>query len=230
MAFRFKQFSIKDESSAMKIGTDGVLLGAWAQNAHVNKALDIGSGSGLVGLMLAQRYANAIIHMVEIDRDAYEESQDNINNAPFGSRCSVFHEDILRFNGSGYDLIVSNPPFHIENSHARSKQRSQARSAKLSFLKNTILKAQTMLAPNGLIVLIIPVNLYHELDYFCNTNGLWCSRKCQVFSKPDQNPIRVMASWQLEYSKTIQSSITIRDDQDFHASYKALTAEFYLNF
>jgi tRNA1Val (adenine37-N6)-methyltransferase len=93
--FRFKQFSVRQEQSAMKVGTDGVLLGAWVQATEPGCILDIGTGTGVIALMLAQRFPSASVHAIEIETTAYEQALENVANAPFGSRLKVFHASLL---------------------------------------------------------------------------------------------------------------------------------------
>ncbi|HUH35070.1 MAG TPA: methyltransferase [Moheibacter sp.] len=125
--FRFKQFSIVQEKSAMKVGTDGVLLGAWAAMEHPQNILDIGSGTGLVSLMLAQRFPKARIHGIEIEENAFLESQLNVENSPFAQRCHVEWTSLQDFESNqSFDLIVSNPPF-FDWTHSDKTSRNLAR-------------------------------------------------------------------------------------------------------
>ena len=110
--FRFKQFEIYQDQTAMKVGTDGVLLGAWANLESGINILDVGTGTGLISLMLAQRFENAIVDAVEIDLEAYKQAQENFKESNFSSRISISHTSFQQFYSTiKYDLIVSNPPF-----------------------------------------------------------------------------------------------------------------------
>src|SRR5664280_2075596 len=115
--FEFKQFRVEQSKAAMKVGTDGVILGAWTSVDNASRILDVGTGTGLIALMLAQR-SNAAIDAVEIDDDAYCEAKFNFEQSPWKERLKIFHSDFNAFSkeyGHQYDLIVSNPPFFIDS-------------------------------------------------------------------------------------------------------------------
>ncbi len=128
--FYFKQFTVQQDRCAMKIGTDGVLLGAWAEVTGARQVLDIGTGSGVIALMLAQRAEKALIHAVEVDEDAYGQACENVQAAPWAGRMSVFHaaiQDYVQTSGQQYDLIVSNPPFFSGGTFSASQDRNSVR-------------------------------------------------------------------------------------------------------
>ncbi len=155
--FRFKQFSIVQENSAMKIGTDGVLLGAWTNTESPQKILDVGTGTGLILLMLAQRFPEAQLTGIEIDINAFYEAEFNINKSKFNSRCSIFHSSVQNFKSlEKYNLIVSNPPF-FERTHTENSSRNTARQqAELTF-EELIHYSEKLLTLNGKISVIIPI-------------------------------------------------------------------------
>ena len=158
--FQFKQFSLEQDRTAMKIGTDGVLLGAWTtiQN-NPYSILDIGTGTGIIALMLAQRSAAEQIDALEIDEDAYEQATDNFENSPWNDRLFCFHAGLDEFveePEDEYDLIVSNPPFYSENYKSNNDQRDLARFQDAMPFEDLIEAAALLLSENGIFSVIIP--------------------------------------------------------------------------
>jgi tRNA1Val (adenine37-N6)-methyltransferase len=158
--FQFKEFKVHQENAAMKVGTDGVLLGAWTPiKSSVNKILDIGTGTGLIALMMAQRSNAEVIDAVELDALAYVEAFENFERSPWGDRLFVYHASIQDFADEldeSYDLIVSNPPFFSMNNDTATQQRGIARQqSSLNYLE--LLKAtKALLHPTGDAAFIIP--------------------------------------------------------------------------
>ncbi|HSN49268.1 MAG TPA: methyltransferase, partial [Flavobacterium sp.] len=158
--FSFKQFSIKQDQCAMKIGTDGVLLGAWTPiENNPNSILDIGTGTGIIALMLAQRSSANQIDALEIDENAYEQSVDNFENSPWSDRLFCYHAGLDEFveePEDEYDLIVSNPPFHTEDYYSNNEQRDLARFQDAMPFEDLIEAAALLLSENGIFAVIIP--------------------------------------------------------------------------
>ncbi len=158
--FQFKQFSIEQDRCAMKIGTDGVLLGAWSPILHnPNSILDIGTGTGIIALMLAQRSAAGQIDALEIDENAYEQAVDNFENSPWGDTLFCFHAGLDEFveePEDEYDLIVSNPPFYTEDYLSNNEQRDLARFADAMPFEDLIEAASLLLSEAGIFSVIIP--------------------------------------------------------------------------
>jgi len=161
--FTFKQFTIEQDRCAMKVGTDGVLLGAWVSLAHApNSILDIGAGTGLIALMLAQRSTSETIDAIELEPNAYEQCMENFENSPWGDRLFCYHASLEEFVDEiedTYDLIVANPPFYSEDVPSRDAARDQARQ-NLSLPFDELLQAAANLrTAHGTFATIIP---YHE--------------------------------------------------------------------
>ena len=159
--FQFKQFSLEQDRCAMKIGTDGVLLGAWAPiENNPFSILDIGAGTGVIALMLAQRSNAEQIDALEIDEEAYEQSVDNFENSPWSDRLFCFHAGLDEFveePEDEYDLIVSNPPFYTDDYKSDNEQRDLARFADAMPFEDLIEAADLLLSENGVLAVIIPV-------------------------------------------------------------------------
>lgn len=160
MTFTFKQFSVEQDKAAMKIGTDGVLLGAWAPiTEQTYSILDIGSGTGIIALMLAQRADADQIDALEIDENAYEQSVENFENSPWSDRLFCYHaglDEFMEEPEDEYDLIVSNPPFYTENYFSGDEQRDQARFTESLPFEDLVEAADLLLSENGIFAIIIP--------------------------------------------------------------------------
>jgi len=158
--FQFKQFSLEQDRCAMKIGTDGVLLGAWTPiENQPNSILDIGTGTGIIALMLAQRSSADQIDALEIDENAYEEAVDNFENSPWSNRLFCFHaalDEFIEDPEDEYDLIVSNPPFYSEDYKTANDQRDLARFQDAMPFEELIEAAALLLSENGIFSVIIP--------------------------------------------------------------------------
>jgi tRNA1Val (adenine37-N6)-methyltransferase len=165
--FQFKQFTIQQDQTAMKVGTDGVLLGAWAPIDHnPYSILDIGTGTGLIALMLAQRSEAEQIDALEIDEKAYEQAVDNFENSPWENRLFCFHAGLDEFveePEDEYDLIVSNPPFHTEDYVSGNEQRDTARFTESLPFEDLLEAADLLLSENGIFAVIIPYK--EEADF-----------------------------------------------------------------
>lgn len=231
--FHFKQFSISDEISAMKIGTDGVMLGAWAiQNAEPRNILDVGAGTGLIALMLAQRFPGAHITAIEINQDAAQEARDNILQSPWNDRIEVVNADFNSYRPEmPIDTIVSNPPFFDEMILSPDAHRTAARHESSLTLDNLICRASDTLPPGGRMAFIAPARRSDDLIYKCAMNHLDIERITTVSSKPCTQHLRVMLQAVKGISHDFTSDhIDIRAQNGVHYSdaYKSLTEKFYL--
>ncbi|WP_306349837.1 tRNA1(Val) (adenine(37)-N6)-methyltransferase [Flavobacterium sp. '19STA2R22 D10 B1'] len=177
MKFQFKQFSVEQDRCAMKIGTDGVLLGAWSPLDHnPSTVLDIGAGTGIIALMIAQRCAADQIDALEIDEEAYEQAVDNFENSPWSDRLFCFHAELDEFMEEPedeYDLIVSNPPFYTEDYTSKDEQRNLARFTDSLPFEDLIEAASFLLSEQGVFTVIIP---HKEEEQFI----LWAN-ECELY-------------------------------------------------
>lgn len=232
--FSFKQFTIQQDKCAMKVGTDGVLLGAWAPVEHRPfSVLDIGAGTGLIGLMLAQRSHAEQIDAVEIDDDAYEQCVDNFENSPWGDRLFCYHaglDEFMEEPEDEYDLIVSNPPFYTEDYTSGDDQRDKARfEASLPF--EDLAEAASILLSNiGIFAIIIP---YKEEAHFltlAKENELYPVKITRVKGTPESDTKRsLMAFSRNEGAETVVDELVIETARHVYTpEYIALTQHFYL--
>ena len=187
--FQFKQFRVAQDRCAMKIGTDGVLLGAWTSlKNNPFSVLDIGSGTGILSLMIAQRSHAEQIEAIEIDDDAYEQCSENFENSPWNDRLFCYHASLLEFVeevGDSFDLIVCNPPFYSEDYKTENKSRDLARFNDAMPFKHIIYAVAHLLAEDGLFSIVIPRKEEDDFVALANTIGLFPQRILHVKGNPD---------------------------------------------
>lgn len=233
--FQFKQFRIVQERSAMKVGMDGVLLGAWADTSGAERILDIGTGIGLVALMLAQKNASAQIDAIEIDRDACDEACFNVLQSDWSSRIKLFCQSFQEFateTENKYDLIVSNPPFFSNGVKAPDKTRAQARHAYALPLDVLISGAAKLLNENGQIALVLPIEQFQKIENLAKINGLFLSCLCSVKPNPIKPDFRILVELR-NWASTLQEEtlmIEFEKHHDYTPEYRKLTKDFYLKF
>ncbi|MBP1616233.1 MAG: hypothetical protein H6Q14_60 [Bacteroidetes bacterium] len=231
--FRFKEFTIYHDRCAMKVGTDGVLLGAWANVCEKTNILDVGAGSGLISLMLAQRDGLLQVDALEIDPAAAEQAQENVKNSRFEKQILVYNADFVHFakkNVKKYDLIVSNPPFFKDSLRSPSTQRTAARHSDNLDAEDLIGLGATLLARNGTIALIYPIEFLETLLQIGEQSGLSPSRICKVFPKPEGTPKRVLIELSLGEKECEESELTIEIERHVYTDeFARLTHDFYLD-
>jgi tRNA1Val (adenine37-N6)-methyltransferase len=232
--FVFKQFVIRQDRSAMKVNTDGILLGAWADLEGSKRILDIGSGNGLITMMLAQRYTDAIITGVDIDAGSCEDAQENFENCSFKERITCVNQsiqDFARFSKEGFDHIVSNPPFFSGGTFSTNENKANVRHTIKLAHGDLINAVNKLLSPKGKLSVILPVIEGLRFIEFSERGQLNLLRKCEVYSR-DSNPSeRLLLTFGKEkISKVEASSIVIHDGQSnsYSDTYKELTGNFYL--
>ncbi len=229
--FTFKQFYINHDHCAMKVGTDGILLGAWAKLSGT-QFLDVGTGTGLVAIMLAQRSSkDAQVTAIEIDKAAYLQAIENVQNSPWHEKIQVFHQDLIYFDktcSQKFDVIVSNPPYFKQGVNCRDQQRKTARYTStlnhLSWLEH----CHNLLNENGLIHFILP---YTEGKILQKQTALYCAACCEVITKKGKKPNRLLLSFTPQPCETKMSQLTIYDEQNqYTEEFIQLTKAFYLKF
>ncbi len=198
MIFHFKQFAVNQANCAMKINTDGVLLGALAEAQNPINILDIGTGTGVVALMLAQRFSKAQIEAVEIDKAAAETAAGNFSSSPFASRMSCFSgsfEEYFRLHPDRkFDLIVSNPPFFIDSLKNPDSGKSTARHTDKAFFKSLIKLAAVHLSPNGCLCLLVPEIILNLISPLAEEASTGLSRIINIKSFAASRPHRFLVS------------------------------------
>lgn len=232
--FQFKQFSLEQDQCAMKIGTDGVLLGAWAPILHNPfSVLDIGTGTGIIALMLAQRSNAAQIDALEIEENAYEQATDNFENSPWNDRLFCFHAGLDEFMDEPedeYDLIVSNPPFYSEDYKTNNEQRDLARFQDALPFEDLIEAADLLLSENGVLAAIIPFKEEERFLALANEFELYPIQITHVKGTPTteiKRSLLALSRNNIE-TPTINELVIEIGRHEYTPEYIALTKEFYL--
>jgi len=227
--FRFKQFFVDDSTCAMKVGTDGVILGAWVNVSATASILDIGTGCGLIALMVAQR-SKASITAIDIDEGAALQSTKNFRTSPWKERMESFHTAIQQFHPDHlFDLLISNPPFFRNALKAPEQKRSIARHNDTLSYESLLFAVDRLLDVNGSFAFILPVEEAYGVITMASTYQLHLNRCCTVFSKEDKMANRIMAEISRKESEVKKETLVIRDkDNQYTAQYKELTKDFYL--
>ena len=230
--FHFKQFSVAQQSAAMKVNTDGVLLGAWAEATHACRILDVGAGTGVIALMLAQRNAAAYIDAVEIDACSAQQAKENVQNSPWPRRITVYGQSFQSFaaqSAACYDLVISNPPYFANALLPPSETRKRARHAGELPHEELLSGAKRILRPQGALCVILPFSEGMMFMERAAAQQLFCTRRTTVFSKTGKPPKRLLLHFSaLPASLKKDTLIIHRDNGDYTPEYKALAGAFYL--
>ncbi len=230
MIFNFKQFSIAQDKCAMKVGTDGVILGAWTRAENPKTILDIGTGTGLIAIMMAQRFKTALIKAIEIDHESCKQAKDNFQNSPWSNRISTEEISLQEFqNSSTFDLIVSNPPYFENSLKANTKQRSQARHTDTLSFEELIEYSAKMLCENGTLSMIIPSGIKSKVERIAKNNQLHLNRLCWV--RGTERKIIKRAVLQFSFFKKNLEKSTLVIEKERHVyteEYINLCKDFYL--
>lgn len=233
--FKFKQFTVCQDKCAMKVGTDGVLIGAWADCENAKAILDIGTGTGLIALMLAQR-SNAEIHAIEIDDDACDQAKENVTKSPWSNKIRISNISLQDYinekSNSKYDLIVSNPPYFQNSLFAPDEKRTNARHNSSFELEDLIDITVKLLNDKGNLSIILP---YLEATMFiiqAAEKGLYCVRQTKVLPKPGREPKRLLLEFMKIKKPLIEQEIIIELNKrhQYSEAYKNLTKDYYLAF
>lgn len=232
--FQFKQFIIHQDRCGMKLSTDAVILGALACHESAKQILDVGTGTGAIALMLAQRYSDASIEAVELDKDAYMQATDNVGLSPWNDRVKLYHQSFQNFSAArqcGFDLVVSNPPYFPDHIKSQDQQRNLAlHNDSLSF-EDLINGVAHVLSPKGLFWVILPQRQMQDLEKLAITHGLFPFTKVIVKNHPSAPILRVVAAFKATSSTPTASTLCIRDqDQQYSAAYRELLKDFLLDF
>lgn len=216
----------------MKVGTDGVLLGAWTSCDGRSNILDIGTGTGLVALMLAQR-SLANITAIEIDEQASLQAAENIAESPWNKRIKVVHESLQEYCYNSiekFDLIVCNPPFFKNSLKSASQDRNLARHADQLDFSDLLKYSCSVLQPDGLLCVIVPFERFEELREIAAVAGLYCTKKTIISPCPWKKPHRILAEFCMSIldCETNAFSIELDERHTYSDEYKELTKDFYL--
>jgi tRNA1Val (adenine37-N6)-methyltransferase len=231
--FHFKQFAVNQDKCAMKVGTDGVLLGAWApiiNNPYT--ILDIGTGTGLLALMLAQRTDAEEIEAIEIDDNAYEQAVENFENSPWNERLYAYHAGLDEFVDEveqEYDYIICNPPFYTENYKTENLQRDLARFEDAMPFEDLVEAADLFLSDHGIFSVIIPFKEEERFVLLCKESNLFPLKITRVKGTPTSEIKRsLLAFSRLEQTPLEEELVIELERHQYTDEYKLLTQDFYL--
>ena len=230
--FRFKQFTVHQQHCAMKVGTDGTLLGAWALATEGScRIFDIGTGTGLIALMMAQRYPQAKVTAIDIDDGAVRQAKENVSASPFADRINVMKADVLTFKEEEkYDSIVCNPPFFEDSLICPDPQRTEARHTVSLDYRQLMEATFRLLKDDGRFSLIMPSDYRERLESEAHLRGFFLSRVCSIQTTPLKTPKRYM----IEFTKQPVSEVITENGilciSPYERSpwYQQLTNEFYI--
>jgi tRNA1Val (adenine37-N6)-methyltransferase len=232
--FVFKQFKVLQDKCAMKVGTDAVLLGAWANTIQAKKILDIGTGTGIIALMLAQK-SGAKIDAIDIDKDSFIQASENITNSNWKDRINVYQISLQEFAAiteSKYELIVSNPPYFIDSSKALEESRTNARHTDLLPYKDLIEGVLKLLQNNGKFYVILPVKEAEIFTKMAEEKKMYLTKLLKVIPRTDKPIKRHLMRFELLKKNRNESEIVIEKNlrHDYTTEYKELTKDYYIYF
>ena len=229
--FRFKQFTVEQDDVAMKVGTDGVLLGAWADCSGAHRILDIGTGTGVIALQMAQRNATAQISAVEIDETASRRARANFDMSPWAERLSVECVAVQQFEPTEqFDLVISNPPYFVDSLLPPDERRSTARHTHDLTFEELDAAVCRLLDDEGKFAIILPET---EFAKYSTITQLYLVRRCNVHSVQGGAIKRIMGEF-AKHRATVTTheniAIEVEKRGEFSEEYRTLTKDFYLKF
>ena len=230
--FQFKQFTIHQERCAMKVGTDGTLLGAWASTPdEACRILDIGTATGLIALMMAQRFPKALITGIDIDEDAVSQARENTLASPFSERITVLQSDVTKMDDTEkFDSIVCNPPFFDQSLKCPNQQRTGARHTVSLNYEQLTETAFRLLKSDGSFSVIIPSDYRSRMESEAMLRGFFVSRVCSIQTTPTKQPKRYMIEFTKHPVSKVVTEIGILNisSQERSPWYQQLTNDFYI--
>lgn len=232
--FAFKQFKIVQDKCAMKVGTDAVLLGSWVNASNAKTILDIGTGTGIIALMLAQK-SPARIDAIDIDLNAFIQATENVNDCSWKDRIEVHHISLQQFakeSDHKYDLIVSNPPYFIDSSKASEESRTNARHTDQLPFKDLLDGVLQLLNPNGKFYVILPTKESELFREDAEKHKLFLTKVTRVITRTDKPEKRLLMRFEFIQRAFSEDSITIEKDErhSYTDEYKEMTKDYYLAF
>ncbi len=229
--FRFKQFEIHQSRSAMRVGTDAVLLASWAETSHAKHILDVGTGTGVIALMCAQKNSEAFVEAIEIHEGSAEDARSNFELSLWKNRLKAHQGDFLKIvSGEKFDLIISNPPYFSDSLRASNPGRNTARHDDSLPADAFLKQSKSLLTPNGIIALILPKSQLARWVEEAAKYNLRPSRICHVFTLAYKDATRVMVEFELNTIEEprMESILIEKNPGEFSEAYKQLTREFYM--
>lgn len=229
--FQFKQFQVDQKDCPMRINTDGVILGAFASAKNPQQILDIGTGTGVIALMLAQRFEESKVVAVEIDKLAAQTAQENFSGSPFAKRLSLVNSDIFLWNCTeSFDLIVSNPPFYINSLHNPDERKKTAKHTDTTFFEGLMLFVSQRLHREGKLQIIVPVELKEFLVGSGLRHDLHLQEELTIHSFEDAEAIRLVLTFGKQGGdhKASERFVIYKERAEHSDAYRELLKPFFL--
>lgn len=224
--FQFRQFTIHQNRCGMKVGTDGTLLGVWARGG--SSILDIGTGTGLIALMMAQRFPVARVVGIDIDSEAVEQAIENVKASPF-SNVEVLETDVQSFRHVPFEAIVCNPPYFVVSLKCPDVQRTQARHTVSLSYRDLMASVWRLLADDGEFSVVIPFDCKTRFESEALLTGFFKSRECAVKTTPRKQPRRYLLAFRKHmYELELSEGIIETTPNERSEWYRQLTKDFYL--
>ena len=232
--FTFKQFFIAHDRCAMKVGTDGILLGSWAPALQADSVLDIGCGTGLLAVMLAQRTSpTTLIDAVELDTIAAKQAYENVQASPWAARIAVYQADVRHWAPPGrrrYSLIISNPPYYEKGVACSSTEREQARYTTTLSYQALLNCALEWITEQGMFCLVLPVMTADDFIKQAEQSGWHLRLRTEVIETEGRAPHRALLALSLQTGALTETTLVIRDpNKRYSAAFCQLTRDFYLS-
>lgn len=230
--FQFQQFKIHQDRCAMKISTDAILLGSLCEADNPKRILDIGTGTGVIALMLAQRFEQAQLSTVELDEDAAGQAEENFAESKFASRIKLTQGKIQEFKDSeGFDLIVSNPPYFPDHLKSSDEQRNKALHTDTLSFEELIDSIQRLLALEGNFWVILPPRQMEELIKLAAKQQLYLAKEISIRDKSSKPAFRKVACFSKKEEEVNQTDIRLKEENgEYSTAYRALLAGFLLDY
>lgn len=228
--FKFKLFTIYHDRCGMKVGTDGVLLGAWCRVDSASHVLDVGTGSGLIAIQIAQRNEKADIVGIEIEEAAALQASENVAHSPWKERIHIICNDFKKYECTAlFDLIVSNPPYFVDALRSPDIQRRLARHTEKLTYDLLLRHSRQMLAPTGHIAIIVPAEMEKLVKDAAWENELYVCRQTNVYTKPSKPCRRILFEFSKSDDGCQKDDLYIETSEGgYSEAYKKLTSDFYL--
>ena len=232
--FRFKQFVVRQQQCAMKVGTDGVLLGSWCRVPVEGRVLDVGTGTGLLALMVAQRSLKVDITALEIDREASLQAMENCQKSPWRERIKVLHTSLQEFgemSADRFDMVVCNPPYFDRSLRCPDKKRTTARHSETLSFDDLLHFSAVLLKKEGSLSVVLPEKESEVFKDKAVDKGLFLCRQMNVLPTPKKDVKRRLMEFSFEKKELEVRNLVIETERHIYTEeYKNLTQDFYLNF
>jgi len=229
LRFEFKEFSIEQSRSALKVGTDAMILGAISEHKNPQRILDIGTGTGVLSLVMAQKYPNAKIEALDIDAESLLDCAQNFKNSPWNDNLDCKKINFNRFETSNnFDLIISNPPFYENALKSENSRTNRAKHEDDQLIENIFIKSTELLHSEGLLWLILPYSSFDKWNKFAKEQELFLVKNYSIFAKPDR-PKRSVLAFGLDGKIEVRNfDLILRDESgNYSEEYKLLTRDFH---